>query len=162
MSEVTLPRLRARGLMAAATLSLALIFSACGPKDAEIKAAVDTAISGVSGITVAVDKGVATVKGEYASEEVRASTNALIKGVKGVKAVADSATVTPSVVISPDEALRTSVTAALAAYPTLSTTIQDGVVTLTGEVKRADLPKVMQALSALNPKKIENKATVKK
>lgn len=64
--------------------------------------------------------------------------------------------------ISPDDALRTAVTAALTAYSTLSATIQDGVVTLSGEVTRADLPKVMQALSALNPKKIENTATVKK
>ena len=31
---------------------------------------------------------------------------------------------------------------------------------LSGEVKKADLPKVMQALSALSPKKIDNKAKV--
>ena len=40
--------------------------------------------------------------------------------------------------------------------------MKDGVVTLTGDVKKSDLPKVMQALSAMHPKKIENKATVKK
>ena len=40
--------------------------------------------------------------------------------------------------------------------------MKDGVVTLTGEIQKTALPKVMQALSALDPKKIENKATVKK
>jgi hyperosmotically inducible protein len=40
--------------------------------------------------------------------------------------------------------------------------VKDGVVTLTGEINKTDLPRVMQALSALNPKKIDNKATVKK
>jgi len=66
------------------------------------------------------------------------------------------------VVISPDDSLKTSVTAALKDFPTLTADVKDGVVTLTGEVQRSALPKVMQALSALHPKKIENKATVKK
>jgi len=162
MAGVVFPRFRARSAIAAAAVSVALALTACGPKDADIQTAVNTAISGVSGVTVAVTKGVATIKGEFANEEVRNSTNALIKAGKGVKAIADSSTITPPVVISPDDALRTAVTAALTAYSTLSATIQDGVVTLSGEVTRADLPKVMQALSALNPKKIENTATVKK
>ena len=47
-------------------------------------------------------------------------------------------------------------------FDDISAMVKDGVVTLTGDVKKADLPKVMQAVSALHPKKIENKATVKK
>lgn len=137
----------------------------CGvrSKDADIKASVDAAIAGVPGVSVNVVKGVATISGQYADSAAKASTEALVKGVKGVKSVLDSATVAPPpVVISPDEMLKTGVMAALAEFSTLSADVMDGVVTLTGEVKRADLPKVMQALSALQPKKIENKATVKK
>lgn len=155
-------RTRTRGIVTALTLSFAFALTACAPKDADIKAGVDTAISGVSGVSVDVTNGVATISGEFADEAARTSTEALVKGVKGVKSVVNNATITPPVVISPDDALRTSVSAALAAFPTLTATIADGVVTLTGEIKKADLPLAMQALSALNPKKIENKATVTK
>ena len=151
---------RARTLASAVVLSLA--FVACGPKDADIQAGVNTAIAGVQGVTVKVEKGVATITGQYADDAAKASTMASVQGVKGVKSVVDSATVAPPVVISPDEALQNSVAAALKDLPTLTANVQDGVVTLTGEIKRADLPKAMQALSALNPKKIENKATVTK
>jgi osmotically-inducible protein OsmY len=154
---------RARTLASAIVLSLA--FVACGPKDADIKASVDTAIAGVQGVTVTVAEGVATISGQFADEAAKTSTEALVKGVKGVKSVVDNATVTPPpapVVISPDEMLKNNVTAALKDFSTLTADVKDGVVTLTGEVKKTDLPKVMQALSALQPKKIENKATVKK
>ena len=156
-------RTRARGLVSAVTLSFALALAACAPKDADIKAAADTAIGGVSGVSVAVTNGVATISGEFADETTRTSTTAKVAAVKGVKSVADSSTIAPPpVVISPDDALRTSVTAALAAFPTLTATIADGVITLNGEIKKSELPMAMQALSALNPKRIDNKATVKK
>ena len=156
-------RTRTRGLVSAVTLSFALALAACAPKDADIKAAADTAIGGVPGVSVAVTNGVATISGEFADEATRTSTTAKVAAVKGVKSVADSSTMAPPpVVISPDDALRTSVTAALAAFPTLTATIADGVITLNGEIKKSELPMAMQALSALNPKRIDNKATVKK
>lgn len=150
----------ARALVRAVALSLAI--AACGPKDADIKASIDAAIAGTQGVAVDVAQGVATISGEFADEATKAATEAKVKAVKGVKSVVDNATVTPPVVISPDEALKTTVAAALKEYSKLVADVKDGVVTLTGEVKRSDLPKVMQALSALNPKKIENKATVTK
>jgi osmotically-inducible protein OsmY len=82
-----------------------------------------------------------------------------------VKEVVDNATVTPPpppVVISPDDSLKTNLTTALKDYPSLNVDVKDGVVTLTGTIKRADLPKAMQAITALKPKKIDNKATVTK
>ena len=155
-----------RALARAVTLSLVVTLAACAPKDADIKASVDKAIAGVSGVTVAVAEGVATISGQFADSAAKASAEAMVKGVKGVKSVVDNATITPPppppVVISPDDSLKTNVSAALKDYPTLKVDVKDGVVTLTGEVKKSDLPKVMQALSALHPKKIDNKATVKK
>jgi hyperosmotically inducible periplasmic protein len=152
-----------RALATVLTISFAL--AACGPKDADIKANVDQAISGVQGVTVDVAKGVATISGQFADSATRTSTEAAVKAVKGVKSVVDNSTVTPPpppVVISPDDSLKTNVMAALKDYPTLSADVKDGVVTLTGEIKRADLQKAMQAVNALHPKKVENKATVKK
>ena len=152
---------RTRALATAVTLSLVL--AACGPKDADIKASIDQAISGVQGVTVDVANGVATISGQFPDSASKASTEAAVRGVKGVKSVVDNSTVAPPpVVISPDEALKANVDAALKEFSTLTAEVKDGVVTLTGEIKRDVLPRVMQALSALNPKKIENKATVKR
>jgi osmotically-inducible protein OsmY len=159
MTLTTHPRAFARAFL------VAVVLSACGPKDADIKANVDKAVAGVQGVTVDVANGVATISGVFADDAAKASTEAAVKGVKGVKSVVDNATVAPPpapVVISADDSLKTNVAAALKDYPTLTVDVKDGVVTLTGEVQRAALPKVMQALSALHPKKIENKATVKK
>jgi osmotically-inducible protein OsmY len=153
----------ARAFATAVTLSF--VVAACGPKDADIKASVDQAIAGVQGVTVDVAKGVATISGQFADDAAKTSTEAAVKAVKGVTSVVDNATVTPPpppVVISPDDSLKTNATAALKDYPTLTADVKDGVVTLTGEIKKADLPKAMQAVSALKPKKVVNKATVKK
>lgn len=149
----------------ARVVALSLFLAACGPKDADIKANVDKAIAGTQGITVDVAKGVATISGQFADDAAKSATEAAVRAVKGVKSVVDNATVTPPpppVVISPDDSLKTNVAAALKDYPKLSVDVKDGVVTLTGEVKKSDLPKVMQALSALKPKKIDNKAKVTK
>jgi len=147
----------------ASLISLCIALAACGPSDADIKADAEKAIAGVQGATVDVASGVATISGQVANEAAKTTAETAVKGVKGVKSVIDNATVTPPpVVISADDSLKTNVAAALKAYPTLTADVKDGVVTLTGDVKKADLPKVMQAVSALHPKKIENKATVKK
>jgi hypothetical protein len=64
-------------------------------------------------------------------------------------------------VITADDPLKASVDATIKDYPGVAATIQDGVVTLTGEIKRADLQKLMKSLNTLKPKKIENKLTIK-
>ena len=147
----------------ASLISLCIALAACGPSDADIKADAEKAIAGVQGATVDVASGVATISGQVANEAAKTTAETAVKGVKGVKSVIDNATVTPPpVVISADDSLKTNVAAALKAYPTLTADVKDGVVTLTGNVKKTELPKVMQAVSALHPKKIENQATVKK
>jgi hyperosmotically inducible periplasmic protein len=148
----------------AAGLTLALTVTACGPKDGDIKIAADSAVASMPGIAVAVEKGVATISGEFADDAAKAAAEASVKAVKGVTSVVNNGTVAPPpapVVISPDEALKTGVDAVLKDFSTLTAEVMDGVVTLNGEVKRSDLPTVMQAITALQPKKIDNKATVK-
>ncbi len=153
---------RARALAAAATFALA--FAACGPKDADIKMAADSALAGMPGVTVDVAKGVATISGPFPDDASKAGAEAKVMAVKGVKSVVNNGTVAPPpppVVISPDEMLKMGVDSALKAFSGLTATVADGVVKLEGEIKKSDLPKVMQALSALQPKKIDNKAKVK-
>jgi osmotically-inducible protein OsmY len=149
-------------LLTAATLTLSV--AGCGPKDADIAASATQALASVPGATVSVANGVATLTGEVADSASRSAAEAAVTAVKGVKSVVNNVTVTPPapVVISADDSLKTNVAAALKDYPTLTADVKDGVVTLTGEIQRTALPKVMQALSALRPKKIDNKATVKR
>ena len=164
MSAMT--RTRLGRVFSALSLSLAFGLAACTPKDADIKADIDQAITGVPGVMVEVVGGVATMSGTLADEATRASTEATIKAVKGVKSVADSTTIMPPppppVVMSPDDSVKTLAMTLLQDYPMLMADVKDGVITLTGEIKKAELPNAMQALATLNPKKIENNATVKK
>lgn len=60
-----------------------------------------------------------------------------------------------------DAELNTKVTDAIKDYPGVTAAINNGEVTLTGEVKKADLPKVLQAVNATSPAKVNNQLTVK-
>ncbi len=66
-----------------------------------------------------------------------------------------------AVIISPDDALKTQIGDATKDYPGVSATIDQGVVTLTGTITRDKLPKLMQAINALHPKKVANNLTIK-
>lgn len=151
-------------------LVISMTFMACAPKDADIEKAVTTAIGAYSGVSVAVKDGVATISGEVADETTKTAVEAAVKAVKGVKSVSNSLTIPPPppppapVVINPDETLQNAVSALLAdqKQSTVTAAVKDGVVTLTGEIKKADLPVLIQKLNEIKPKKIENKLVIKK
>lgn len=67
---------------------------------------------------------------------------------------------TAPVQISPDDALTKGVQDATKDYPGVSATVNNGEVTLAGTIKRDRLPKLMQAIHALNPKKVNNSLTI--
>ncbi len=64
------------------------------------------------------------------------------------------------VVIAVDDTLTNSVKDAIKDFPGVSTSISNGEITLTGSIKRAQLPKLMAGLHALHPKKINNNLSV--
>ncbi len=76
----------------------------------------------------------------------------------------DNTTTSPSttapapapVEISGDDALRGSAQDAIKDYPGVTATVNNGEITLTGNLKRSKLPDLMQRLNALHPKKINN------
>ncbi|HEU5164176.1 MAG TPA: BON domain-containing protein [Chitinophagaceae bacterium] len=158
---------RINQLLAIPLMVLFLIVSvtACKQKtsDADLKTAVDKAIaanSSLSGAYTDVKDGVVTLTGEVKDDAAKTSAEEAAKGVNGVKSVVNNLTVTPPpaapVVITADDPLKASVDAAIKNYPGVSATIKDGVVTLTGEIKKANLQKLMMALHALKPKSIDN------
>ncbi|MFC3562044.1 BON domain-containing protein [Pedobacter jamesrossensis] len=117
-----------------------------------------------AGISVAVAQGDVTLTGEVADDAAKAEAEKIAKAEKGVKSVINSLTIKPAaipVVISEDPTLIKNVTDATKDFPTVKADVKDGVLTLTGEIKKASLITLMQHLSALKPKKIDNKLTVK-
>ena len=136
-------------------------------KDADIKASIDKAYAtnpDLSMVMVGVNDGTATLTGEVKDAAVKSDAEAKAKDVKGVTAVVNNISITPSappVVITADDPLKISVDNTLRDYPGVTATINDGVVTLTGEIKKADLQKLMMALNSLKPKKVENKLVIK-
>jgi osmotically-inducible protein OsmY len=117
---------------------------------------------------VSVKDGVATLSGECKDETLKAKCEELVKGVKGVKNVINNCTVAPPppppappVDIAAEDPLSKSVTDAIKDFPAVKAEVKDGVITLTGEISKANLPRLMQTLNTLKPKKIDNKLTIK-
>jgi hyperosmotically inducible protein len=135
-------------------------------KDADLETSVENSIKNnpdLTGITVDVKDGVATLSGRVTSESAKSAAATAASGIKGVKSVNNNIIVetTTPIEINPDETLRNSVRDAIKDHPGVTVDVNDGVITVTGEIKRADLPTLMQKLNALNPKKVENKLTIK-
>ena len=146
----------------------AISLSSCKKKmsDADIKANVEAALRKdpmSAGTMVEVNNGVATITGQCKDDMCKATCEKTVAGVKGVKSVVNNCMVAapmPPPVITADDPLMKAVQDAIKDNPGVSATINDGVVTLTGTIKKADLPKLMQKINATRPKKVENKLTV--
>ncbi len=65
------------------------------------------------------------------------------------------------VVVSNDDALTTGVKDATKDYPAVKATVNNGEITLTGEIQRSKLPGLMQSIQSLRPKKVNNQLTIK-
>lgn len=154
------------------TMILSIALSSCGVKDSTIQEKITEAAKNtpeLSNITSTVKDGVVTLTGEVKDDAAKAASEAAIKAIKGVKSVENNITVTPPpppppatpVVSAVDEALGKGVTDATKDFPSVKAAVKDGVITLTGEIKKSSLPKLMQTLNSLKPTKIDNQLTVK-
>ncbi|MFT4095269.1 MAG: BON domain-containing protein [Niabella sp.] len=153
-----------------AIVAFTFALPACkGKSDADLKTAAEAALQAnpeLAGTTVEVKDGVATLSGELKDAAAQTAAEAAVKGVQGIKSVQNNTTVAIAeapapVVINPDDSLTNLVRDAIKDNPTVAATVSGGVVTLSGEIKKAELPKLMQKVHALKPKKVENTLTVK-
>ncbi|HTI90512.1 MAG TPA: BON domain-containing protein [Puia sp.] len=148
-----------------------LLFSCGGNKDEAIREAIEAKkkeMKELAALTTSVEKGVVTISGECPDKSTESICVQSISSIPGVKNVVDNLTVTPPpatapapVVIAPDDPLTRGVADAVKDYPGVSATVKDGEVTLTGDIKRASLQKLMKSLHSLKPRKINNQLTVK-
>jgi len=153
----------------------ALTVPACksGPKDADIEkvvaekaAAVSSDASGVNGT---VKDGVVTLSGAFKDDASKEAFETTVKAIPGVKSVVNNSSVAPPpppvaaapVVIAGNDVLTKGVTDATKDFPSVKALVQDSIITLTGEIKKASLPKLMMTLHSLKPKKIDNQLTIK-
>jgi hyperosmotically inducible protein len=159
--------MKIKSILLGMVFAVALV--SCGPKDADIEKEISEKISGLPGVEVTVVKGVATISGTCNDESVKQNAESIVKGVKGVKTVVNNceipapepvATEAP-VEINADSVLNTSVNDVVKTYNGVTATVKDGVVTLTGDIKRDQLPNLIKSVQELKPKKVENKLTIK-
>lgn len=146
-------------LLMAVVVSATLLFVSCKPKDADIKAAVEKALQAdpmMTGTTVDVKDGVATIGGECKDDACKAMCEKTVAAVKGVKSVVNNCAVAPAVVVAPPASLTTVLDAAT------QQKVKDGFkdiqgvtvefagdkAVLKGEVTAANRMKIMQILAA--------------
>lgn len=138
-----------------------------GPKDADIQSAIAAKSATYPGLSATVKDGVATLTGTATDETSKTAFESDVKSIEGVKSVVNNITVAApapaaaTVEVSADDPISKGLTDATKDFPGVQATVTQGVVTLTGEIKRSQLPTLMKSINTLNPKKIENKLTLK-
>ncbi len=157
--------------LSASVAIIEMSISSCkgGVKDADLEKTITEKIAATAdaaGVTTAVKDGVVTLNGVFKDDASKAALETALKAIPGVKSITDNATIAPPpppapVIVAVDSTLIKGVADATKDFPMVKTAIQDGVITLTGEIKKASLPKLMMSLNTLKPKKIENKLTIK-
>jgi len=146
--------------------SLAVLQS-CKPDDGKIQKEVGVALnSSPSTISTSVKGGVVTLTGTVASEAEKTAAEEAIKAIKDIKSIDNKIVVElpPAPVISPSDSIRMHIEAALntAGFKDVKVEVSpESEITLTGNVKRADLKKVMQIANETKPKKVNNKLNTK-
>jgi hyperosmotically inducible periplasmic protein len=132
------------------------------PKDADIKASVESALQAdpeTAGLRAEVTDGVATITGEVKEASAIAEATTIASGVKGVKSVNNNVTVPAPppapVEITADDPLTVAVRDATKDFPGVTATVTDGVIAVKGELKAADWKRLKIALDGLKPKKVD-------
>jgi osmotically-inducible protein OsmY len=148
-------------------LSTSILFFGCKPKDADVQAKITEKFSSMpelTGASATLTDGIATLTGEVKNDAAKTMAENTAKEVKGVKSVTNNITVTPPppppVTVNSDNTLNQGVTDATKDFPTVTAVVNNGEITLTGTIKRADLQKLMQTLNTLKPSKINNQLTI--
>jgi hypothetical protein len=135
------------------SIAAVMFMAACGKSDADLQKAVQDklAADNVTGVTVAVKDGVATLTGEVADITVKSKAAASARGVEGIKSVTDSTSI-PLPVATPqaaDPALTGKIMENLKkeGCTTVTVSVVDGKMTATGEVPDASFAKCVRVIN---------------
>ncbi|MGZ8558131.1 MAG: BON domain-containing protein, partial [Chitinophagaceae bacterium] len=114
-----------------------------------------------SGLMVDVKEGVATISGDAKDEAAKSKAAELATAVKGVKSVQNNISVAqPSASVAPveitaDDPLTTAVKDATKDFPTVTASVKEGVISVSGELKSDAWKKLKMSLDGLKPKKVD-------
>lgn len=161
--------MKAFRLLTMATLIMALGFSvtACNTvSDEDLQSNAQTVLAtnpDASGVMVTVNDKVATLTGTVKDDATKAYVESSVAGVENIKSVVNNLQVVPPApdYTAIDATLNAGLTDALKDHNTVTATVQNGVITLTGDVRQRDLETVLQKVNALNPEQVVNNLTVK-
>lgn len=145
-----------------------ITLQSCSDNDTKIKQEVEKALKAqYSNVSVAIKDKVVTLTGVLENQTERTLAENVVKAIPGIKSVVNNITVqepTPTVKVDVDANIRTAIENLYKTsnYTDVKVTVANGEVVLSGNVKRADLQKVMQiANEAEGVKKVTNNMTVK-
>ncbi len=162
-------------LLMAVVVSATMLFVSCKPKDADIKAAVETALKAdpmMTGAMADVKDGIVTLTGECKDDACKAMCDKAVAAVKGVKSVVNNCTVAPpppppppppaSLTTVLDQATQQKVKDGLKDIAGVTVEFAGDKAVLAGEVTKANRMKIMQMLAAANVKSDVSKLMDKK
>lgn len=148
-----------------------LSLQSCSKSDTDVKKDVDKVLNeqfSSSTISSVVKDGVVTLTGTAESDVDKMSITSAVRGVKGVKDVMNNINVrekvlTPPATVYDDTSIKSSIDTKLSeqGVKNVKVEVKDGEVMLSGDLKRADLTKVMQIANESNPKKVTNNLNLK-
>jgi hyperosmotically inducible protein len=157
---------RVKPVLKASLLFLALLYIvACGGSnnDPAIQnkiASVTQTTPEMQNVSGTVSNGVVTLVGQCKSEKDRERAEKAIKNIDDVKDVINNIAVTPELVVTSDSELRDGAAKVVKKYKHVQAGVENGVVTLRGNIDKDDLQQLMNDVNTLRPRRIENQLVV--
>jgi osmotically-inducible protein OsmY len=141
-----------------------IAFNSCKPSDEKLQQEIVAGLTALpSSISSEVKKGEVTLSGIVDSDELKADAGRIVSAIKGVKSVVNNIEVKrpePEPIINSDSVLKSTISSAISvagdAFKKVVVDVKEGEVTLTGDVKKVDLQKIMQIVNEAKPKKVHN------
>jgi len=142
----------------------------CKPNDSKVQSEVEKTLqTNYSSVSTSVKEGTVTLSGTVNSQDEKMAAERAAKSVSNVKSVVNNITVrepmrqAPAPAVNADSTISSTITTKLhdAGYKDVKVAVNNGEVTLTGDLKRADLTKVMQIANESNPRKVTNNLNLK-
>lgn len=134
--------------------------------DADLQAEIQEVLAtnpDAENVNVTVSDKVVTLTGTVNDDAAKAAIDSIVASIKHVKSVVNELEVVPPApdYSELDQIIEASLPEILVEYPKLTASVREGVVTLSGEAKQAEIDSVMKKIQDLNPVDIINETTVK-
>lgn len=106
-----------------------------------------------AGVEYSVQNGVVILRGTCSTEQERSEVESEVKQTSGVKEVQNQIIIAP-VILTGEHLIKKAVDSVLADYPAVQASIRDSVVYLNGETDKQTSEKLLQALTTMKVKTI--------